>query len=226
MREAVEAEPVEPLDAEGEVGAGGGVPARLGAATRRSAATRRGSSAASASSRGSSRRGSARQAQARCELVTVVGDAGVGKSRLVAEALAAVEARVVRGRCLPYGEGITYWPVVEVVKQLAVLPSDPVAAAAIRSLLGRVGGRDERRRDRLGVPEAARGAGAAGRGLRRHPVGRGDVPRPGRVDGAALDRMRRSCSSAWRGRSWSSGAPSWPGDAAARAARRRSTRTR
>ncbi len=72
----------------------------------------------------------------RCELVTVVGDAGVGKSRVVAEALAGVEARVVRGRCLPYGEGITYWPVVEVVKQLAALPSDPVAAAAIRSLLG------------------------------------------------------------------------------------------
>ena len=42
----------------------------------------------------------------------------------------------MRGRCLPYGEGITYWPVVEVVKQLAALPSDPVAAAAIRSLLG------------------------------------------------------------------------------------------
>jgi class 3 adenylate cyclase/tetratricopeptide (TPR) repeat protein len=72
----------------------------------------------------------------RCELVTVVGDAGVGKSRLVGEALAGVEARVVRGRCLPYGEGITYWPVVEVVKQLAVLPSDPVAAGALRSLLG------------------------------------------------------------------------------------------
>ncbi len=77
--------------------------------------------------------------QTRCELVTVVGDAGVGKSRLVAEALDAVEARVVRGRCLPYGEGITYWPVVEVVKQLAVLPSDPVAAAAISSLLGESG---------------------------------------------------------------------------------------
>ncbi len=76
------------------------------------------------------------QAEPRCELVTVVGDAGVGKSRLVAEALEAFEARVVRGRCLPYGEGITYWPVVEVVKQLAVLPSDPVAAAAISSLLG------------------------------------------------------------------------------------------
>ena len=76
------------------------------------------------------------EAQARCELLTVVGDAGVGKSRLVAEALAGVEARVVRGRCLPYGHGITYWPVVEVAKQLAALPSDPVAAAAMRSLLG------------------------------------------------------------------------------------------
>ena len=71
-----------------------------------------------------------------CELVTIVGDAGVGKSRLAAETLAAVEARVVRGRCLPYGEGITYWPVVEVVKQLGALPSDPAAATAIRSLLG------------------------------------------------------------------------------------------
>ncbi|MBM2822544.1 MAG: hypothetical protein HW413_1290 [Thermoleophilia bacterium] len=76
------------------------------------------------------------QEQASCELVTVVGDAGVGKSRLVAEALASFDAHVVRGRCLPYGEGITYWPVVEVVKQLAGLPSDPAAAAAIRSLLG------------------------------------------------------------------------------------------
>jgi class 3 adenylate cyclase/tetratricopeptide (TPR) repeat protein len=76
------------------------------------------------------------QAQSSCELVTVVGDAGVGKSRLVAEALDAIGARVVRGRCLPYGEGITYWPVVEVVKQLAAVPSDPVAATAIHSLLG------------------------------------------------------------------------------------------
>jgi class 3 adenylate cyclase/tetratricopeptide (TPR) repeat protein len=76
------------------------------------------------------------RAQSSCELVTIVGDAGVGKSRLVAEALAATEARVVRGRCLPYGEGITYWPVVEVVKQLAAVPSDPAAATAIQSLLG------------------------------------------------------------------------------------------
>ena len=71
-----------------------------------------------------------------CELVTVVGEAGLGKSRLVAEALAALDVRVVRGRCLPYGQGITYWPVVEVVKQLDALPSDPTAASAVRSLIG------------------------------------------------------------------------------------------
>jgi class 3 adenylate cyclase/tetratricopeptide (TPR) repeat protein len=71
-----------------------------------------------------------------CELVTVVGDPGVGKSRLVAEALAQIDARVVRGRCLSYGEGITYWPVVEVVKQLHARPNDEHAAAAIGSLLG------------------------------------------------------------------------------------------
>ena len=76
------------------------------------------------------------RAEQRCELVTVVGDAGVGKSRLAAEALASIEATVVRGRCLPYGEGITYWPVVEVLKQLDVPPPDEAAAVAIRSLLG------------------------------------------------------------------------------------------
>ena len=75
------------------------------------------------------------QAEVGSELVTIVGDAGVGKSRLVAEALDGIEARVVRGRCLPYGEGITYWPVVEVVRQLDSLPSDPAASASIRSLL-------------------------------------------------------------------------------------------
>ena len=75
-------------------------------------------------------------AERRCELVTIVADAGLGKSRLAAEALSVIEAPVVRGRCLPYGVGITYWPVVEVLKQLDATPSDPAAAAAIRSLLG------------------------------------------------------------------------------------------
>jgi class 3 adenylate cyclase/tetratricopeptide (TPR) repeat protein len=72
----------------------------------------------------------------RCELLTIVGDPGVGKSRLVAEALSPIDAKTVRGRCLPYGDGITYWPVVEVLKQLDALPYDPGAATAIASLLG------------------------------------------------------------------------------------------
>ncbi|MBA2341932.1 MAG: AAA family ATPase, partial [Thermoleophilaceae bacterium] len=76
------------------------------------------------------------RAEQRCELFTIIGDAGVGKSRLVAEVLASVDATVVHGRCLPYGEGITYWPVVEVLKQLDLLPPDEAGAEAIRSLLG------------------------------------------------------------------------------------------
>jgi tetratricopeptide (TPR) repeat protein len=47
-----------------------------------------------------------------------------------------MDATVVRGRCLPYGEGITYWPVVEVLRQVRARPNGPSAAAAIRSLLG------------------------------------------------------------------------------------------
>ena len=70
-----------------------------------------------------------------CQLFTVLGSAGVGKSRLAAQFLAGLEARVVRGRCLSYGEGITYWPVVEIVKQCATLPEGD-AARPLRSLLG------------------------------------------------------------------------------------------
>ena len=76
------------------------------------------------------------QDERRCELVTIVGDPGIGKSRLAAEALASTATRVVSGRCLPYGTGITYWPVVEVIKQLNALPTDAAGAASIRSLLG------------------------------------------------------------------------------------------
>jgi len=62
-----------------------------------------------------------RAAGGRVELVTVLGAAGIGKSRLARELLASVRerARSVVGRCLPYGEGITYWPLVEIVKQVA-----------------------------------------------------------------------------------------------------------
>jgi len=54
----------------------------------------------------------------RCHLFTVLGAAGVGKSRLTAEFLSGLDATTVSGRCLAYGEGITFWPVVSVLKQL------------------------------------------------------------------------------------------------------------
>jgi predicted ATPase/class 3 adenylate cyclase len=62
-------------------------------------------------------------AERRCRLVTLVGPAGIGKSRLAAELSARVrdEARVLTGRCLPYGDGITFWPLVQMV---GVLGSD------------------------------------------------------------------------------------------------------
>jgi predicted ATPase len=55
-----------------------------------------------------------------CHLVTLLGAAGVGKSRLAQEFLGGLgdRAKVLRGRCLPYGEGITYWPLAEVVSDM------------------------------------------------------------------------------------------------------------
>ena len=86
-------------------------------------------------------------------------------------------AAVVRGRCLPYGEGITYWPVVGVLKQLDVRPLDDAAAAAIRSLLGESDAATSAEEIawafRKTLEQCGRGT-TAGRRLRRHPVGRGD----------------------------------------------------
>jgi class 3 adenylate cyclase/tetratricopeptide (TPR) repeat protein len=62
------------------------------------------------------------------QLVTLVGDAGVGKSRLIHEFVTRIhgKASVLRGRCLPYGEGITFWPLGEVVRQAAgIHPHEP-----------------------------------------------------------------------------------------------------
>jgi class 3 adenylate cyclase/tetratricopeptide (TPR) repeat protein len=55
-------------------------------------------------------------AERRCRLVTVLGPPGIGKSRLARELAADLsrEAAVLFGRCLPYGEGITYWPLREI----------------------------------------------------------------------------------------------------------------
>jgi class 3 adenylate cyclase/tetratricopeptide (TPR) repeat protein len=64
-----------------------------------------------------------------CRLFTLLGPAGIGKSRLVADFLDRVAdtADVLRGRCLPYGEGITYWPLVEMLAPLGIDPEDVVA---------------------------------------------------------------------------------------------------
>jgi class 3 adenylate cyclase/tetratricopeptide (TPR) repeat protein/predicted Ser/Thr protein kinase len=58
-------------------------------------------------------------ASRRSRLVTVLGPPGIGKSRLAEEVAGslAADASVLSGRCLPYGEGITYWPLVEIFRQ-------------------------------------------------------------------------------------------------------------
>ncbi|MDQ3777646.1 MAG: AAA family ATPase, partial [Actinomycetota bacterium] len=57
----------------------------------------------------------------RCRLATIVGPAGIGKSRLANELLSRSrgEAMTLVGRCLPYGEGITYWPLRGIVLSAA-----------------------------------------------------------------------------------------------------------
>jgi predicted ATPase/DNA-binding SARP family transcriptional activator len=78
-----------------------------------------------------------------CQLFTVLGQAGVGKSRLVQEFLAGVEeqALVARGRCLPYGEGITFWPLLETLKDAVDFgegDSPETVRQKLRSALGGV----------------------------------------------------------------------------------------
>jgi class 3 adenylate cyclase/tetratricopeptide (TPR) repeat protein len=151
VRDAVEVEPVPPLDLKGKtapvaayrlVGVEAGVPGRL----RRQDARMVGRAREMRRLRDSF--GQAR-ADSACQLFTVLGAAGVGKSRLVREFLDATEgALVVQGRCLSYGEGITYWPVVEVAKQilgedpdgrLVELALDTVALGTLAALLDGTG---------------------------------------------------------------------------------------
>jgi class 3 adenylate cyclase len=73
--------------------------------------------------------------EGRPALVTLVGDAGVGKSRVVREFLSPLEgeARVLVGRCLPYGQGVTLWPLAEMLKaEAGVLETDPADAATAK----------------------------------------------------------------------------------------------
>jgi predicted ATPase/class 3 adenylate cyclase len=136
LRDSVEGEPIEPLDVKGkeepveayrlsEVAPGAALPARhldsplvdrvrelelLGEAFDRAVGDRA------------------------CRLMSVIGAAGVGKSRLASEAVTTVgeRATVLVGRCLPYGKGITYWPLVEAVKQAGGI-ADGDAADAVHA---------------------------------------------------------------------------------------------
>ena len=67
----------------------------------------------------------------RAHLVTVFGEPGIGKSRLIREFAEGIErATILRGRSLPFGEGVTYWALAEMVKQSAgISDDDPVAEA-------------------------------------------------------------------------------------------------
>jgi predicted ATPase len=75
-----------------------------------------------------------------CHLFTVLGVAGVGKSRLVDEFIDSLgdQARVAVGRCLAYGHGITYWPVAEAIRHGAGIAEDETSeatAARLREVL-------------------------------------------------------------------------------------------
>ena len=67
-----------------------------------------------------------------CRLVTVLGEAGVGKSRLVRALIDSARdgATVLRGRCLPYGESITFWPLLAIVREAAGIDQDEAGEAA------------------------------------------------------------------------------------------------
>jgi class 3 adenylate cyclase/tetratricopeptide (TPR) repeat protein len=74
-------------------------------------------------------------------LITVIGDAGAGKTRLLAEFMdrRGGQARILRGRCLPYGDGITYWPLRGIVGEAAGIREDDAPDAARAKLLGSAG---------------------------------------------------------------------------------------
>jgi class 3 adenylate cyclase/tetratricopeptide (TPR) repeat protein len=143
VRDAVEVEPVEPVAAKGKAEP---VRAYRLVAVKSETAPRR----AGAPMVGRERQRKLLEdafanavAERSCQLFTVLGPAGVGKSRLVAEFLGSLDdATVARSRCLSYGEGVGYWPVTEVVLQL-LGDGDPGALGAILGDESAAGSPDE-----------------------------------------------------------------------------------
>ncbi len=110
-----------------------------------------------------------------CHLFTLLGSAGVGKSRLLWEALGHIGAgaEVLSAACLPYGEGITFWPVREIVKQATGLTEEDEPDQALAKIVAVLGGDDsaqlvaERVADVIGVAEAVGAAEEGFWGVRR-----------------------------------------------------------
>jgi predicted ATPase/class 3 adenylate cyclase len=137
VRDAVEIEPVEPLELKGKAERVPayrllGVPGSDGVARRhdRPLVGRERELAVLQAELDLARAGEA------CRLVTLIATAGVGKSRLIEEFArrAAPETQFLRGRCLPYGRGITFWPLVEAVWEAAAIRDEDSPAQAIEKL--------------------------------------------------------------------------------------------
>jgi len=104
----------------------------------------------------------------RTVMVTVLGSAGVGKSRLVHEFLQGIgeRAMVVSGRCLPYGQGITWNPLVELLRSAFGLDEDAPSSALAEALRKRLEGSPDaeaivaRLAQPIGLPGPAGGPGA------------------------------------------------------------------
>jgi class 3 adenylate cyclase/tetratricopeptide (TPR) repeat protein len=150
VRDAVEALPVEPLSVKGKTGELSPMlllDVRAGAEpfARRLESKLVGRERELDLLRQAYRRASDEQS---CHLFTILGAAGIGKSRIAQEFLAEVGdgATVVSGRCLSYGEGITYWPLVEILDQLGneerlvqFLEGEPEARAIVNTVLNAIG---------------------------------------------------------------------------------------
>ena len=154
MRDAVETEAVEPLELKGKAER---VPAFRVIGLR----AERAAEAGDLQPDGGPGRGDGHAARGlrvgasedrRLRLVTLVGDAGVGKSRLTREFLASIaeQSFMVRGRCLPYGKGITFWPLVEMVRRAADIEEDDTPERASAKLLGLAGRPRRHRPDPVG----------------------------------------------------------------------------